>query len=131
MKCLATSSAAAILCALLVFPARAHAQENTNSSEGDKPYTLIVYGGVSTWRYFGDSLDFKFLNTKLIAAAVDRTIYSFDFGLSFEAEVGAGRRFGKDNFYELWATAGIRWTRFPWNHIVSTTLGAMLLAWIT
>lgn len=112
--------ASAIVCVLFAKLGTAAAQE------GENPNSLIIYAGASTWRYFGDSLDFKFSNTGLVAAAVDHTLYSFDFGLNIETEAGIGRRFGKDNLFELWGAVGIRWTRFPWNHTVTTTFGGMV-----
>ena len=47
-----------------------------------------------------------------------------DYGryLSFEPEVGVGRRFEDADEYELWGALYMRWNPFIWDHIVDTSI---------
>jgi hypothetical protein len=42
--------------------------------------------------------------------------------LDLEVEVGIGQRFGDMHATEGWIAAGFRWTYFPWNNYVKTTV---------
>jgi hypothetical protein len=47
-----------------------------------------------------------------------------DYGqyLSFEPEVGVGRRLGDADEYEFWGALYMRWDRFFWDHIIDTSI---------
>lgn len=47
-----------------------------------------------------------------------------DYGrfLSLEPEMGAGRRFGDADEYEIWGALYLRWNPFIWDHIVDTSI---------
>lgn len=58
----------------------------------------------------------------VVAAAVSRRLATLFDVLDVEAELGADKRFG-DMHAELgWFAADFRWTWFPWNDTVKTTL---------
>src|SRR6185295_18865552 len=42
---------------------------------------------------------------------------------SIEPELGAGKRFGQMHAAELWGALNFRWTWFPWNNYLKTSLG--------
>ncbi len=42
--------------------------------------------------------------------------------LDLEVEIGIGQRFGDMHATEGWLAAGFRWTYFPWNNYVKTTI---------
>jgi hypothetical protein len=42
--------------------------------------------------------------------------------LDLEVEIGIGQRFGVMHATEGWIAAGFRWTYFPWNNYVKTTI---------
>lgn len=57
-----------------------------------------------------------------------------DYGrfLSFEPEVGAGRRFGDADEYEFWGALYMRWNPFFWDHIVDTSVAVSIgVSWAT
>ncbi len=91
------------------------------------PYSLYVYGGVASEETFTRSWKFATTDTQLAAIGATARLFTFDFGLEIEAEIGMGRRFGQDKLWEGWVGAGLRWRDFPWNDTVITTFGVGLV----
>jgi hypothetical protein len=57
----------------------------------------------------------------IVSGSFSRRIASLLGVLDFEAELGAGQRFGDMHATEVWAAIDFRWTYFPWNDYVKTT----------
>lgn len=51
-----------------------------------------------------------------------RKIAEYGNYISFEPEVGVGKRFGDANEYEFWGALYGRWNGFPWDHIIDTSV---------
>jgi hypothetical protein len=61
-------------------------------------------------------------NAGVIAAAISRSVATL-FGLvDVEAEAGADQRLGDMHATTVWLAADFRWSRFPWNDVVATTI---------
>ena len=61
-------------------------------------------------------------NAGVVAAALSRSFATL-FGLvDVEAEVGFDQRFGDMHATTGWLAAVFRWSRFPWNNVVATTI---------
>lgn len=58
----------------------------------------------------------------IVAGAASRRIVTFFDSFDLEIEVGVGQRFGNMRETEGWAAIYGRWTNFPWNKIIYTTL---------
>lgn len=58
----------------------------------------------------------------LIAGSFSRRLVTLLDVLDIEPEVGVGQRFGDMHATELWAALVLRWTEFPWNDYVKTTI---------
>ena len=43
-------------------------------------------------------------------------------GRAFEPQIGIGKRFGDMQAVEFWGAVAFRWTAFPWNNYVKTTI---------
>ena len=92
-----------------------------------RPYAITVYGG----QVYSSNLTETFYNpgghgcadTRLRALAGSHRRLNFDWGLSFEVEGNVARRFGNDNYWEFNAALVARWSEFPWNDFVYTTIG--------
>jgi hypothetical protein len=58
----------------------------------------------------------------VIAAALSRSFAVLFGGLDLEAEAGLDQRFGDMHATTGWLAIDFRWTRFPWNDVVATTI---------
>ena len=58
----------------------------------------------------------------VIAASVSRSFATMFGGLDLEAEAGLDQRFGDMHATTGWLSVDFRWTRFPWNNVVATTI---------
>jgi hypothetical protein len=58
----------------------------------------------------------------ILATALSRRLLSI-YALDIEPEVGVAQRFGGMHETEAWAALYFRWTAFPWNDVVRTTIG--------
>ncbi len=69
--------------------------------------------------------DFEWEDSGLVGFAFSREFASLSFNdtevLGFEAELGAGQRFGDQTEAEYWAALYLRWKWFPWNDVVKTS----------
>ena len=92
-----------------------------------RPYAFTIYGGqiyssnFSETFYKPGSIDFE--DSGMVALAFSARLLDFDWGLSFEVEGNVARRFGNENFWEFNAALVARWSNFPWNDFVYTTIG--------
>ena len=55
-----------------------------------------------------------------------RKLADYGHWISFEPEVGVGRRFGDADEYEIWGALYLRWNPFFWDHIVDTSIATSL-----
>jgi hypothetical protein len=61
-------------------------------------------------------------NAGVMAAAVSRRLATLFGALDLEAEAGMDQRFGDMHATTGWLAAGFRWTSFPWNDVITTTI---------
>jgi hypothetical protein len=62
-------------------------------------------------------------NSEIVAGTFSRRLVTFWNVLSLEPEFGIGQRFGEMHATEFWGAINIRWTEFPWNHYIKTSIG--------
>lgn len=67
-----------------------------------------------TWNYEEDYI---------VGASVSRRILSFYDAIHLEPEIGIAQRFGRQHETEFWAALYIRYSAFPWNNYIYTTIG--------
>jgi hypothetical protein len=77
---------------------------------------FVKYPVIPAW-------DWRWGNAEILAATFSRRLVTFWNALNIEPEVGVGQRFGDMKAEELWGAAVIRWTAFPWNNHLKTTIG--------
>lgn len=56
------------------------------------------------------------------AATFSRRLVTFWDALSLEPEFGVGQRFGDMHATEFWGALDFRWTQFPWNNYIKTSI---------
>ena len=56
------------------------------------------------------------------AATFSRRLVTFWHALSLEPEFGVGQRFGDMHATEFWGAVDFRWTEFPWNNYIKTSI---------
>lgn len=61
-------------------------------------------------------------NSGIIAGNVSRRFLTILGALDLEAEIGVDQRFGDMHATDTWAAIDFRWTDFPWNEYVRTTI---------
>lgn len=72
-------------------------------------------GFVAPWNY-------DYLDSSLTAVTFSRRVASFGNVAQFEVEAGVAKRFGILREAELWGAIYARWTWFPWNDIIKTSI---------
>ena len=88
-------------------------------------FALTVYGGRMTDGDFGDALTGQadFIDAYVVVGALSWTFARyFEEALSFELEGQVGKWWGDQHNVEFNLPVAIRWSKFPWNHYVSTSL---------
>ncbi len=88
-------------------------------------FAVTVYGGRMTDGDFGDALTGQadFIDAYVVVGALSWTFARyFEDALSFELEGQVGKWFGDQHNVEFNLPLAIRWSKFPWNHYVSTSL---------
>lgn len=65
----------------------------------------------------------NFANSTLVSGAFNREVLVYDDLWAFETEIGAGKRFGRQDEWELWGAVYFRWKKFPWHDYLRTTVG--------
>jgi hypothetical protein len=81
-----------------------------------------VFGGLFGANRFTPPHEFDFNDDGIVAAAISRRFANFAGVIDFEAEAGVAQRFGEDTESEVWAAFYARWTYFPWNRWIRTTM---------
>ena len=88
-------------------------------------FALSVYSGRMTDGDFGDAISGKadFIDAYVVVGALSWTFARyFEDALSFELEGQIGKWWGDQHNVEFNLPVAIRWSKFPWNHYVSTSL---------
>jgi len=91
----------------------------------EEDFAVTVYGGRMTDGDFGDSLtgNADFIDAYVVVGALSWTFARyFEDALSFEIEGQVGKWWGDQHNMEFNLPVAIRWSKFPWNHYVSTSL---------
>jgi hypothetical protein len=92
----------------------------------DRPWSVTVYGGplvderfvrIVTFRARGDVE-----NSYLVTAALGREFARLGEVLRFEVEGQLGRHFGRQHHWEFNAALVARWTWFPWDRYLDTSV---------
>ncbi len=60
----------------------------------------------------------------LIAGTIGRRVATLWGVIDVEPEIGIAKRFGNMDQTEIWAAIFFRWTKFPWNDVIYTTVAA-------
>jgi len=88
-------------------------------------FALSVYSGRMTDGDFGDAISGKsdFIDAYVVVGALSWTFARyFEDALSFELEGQVGKWWGDQDNVEFNLPVAIRWSKFPWNHYVLTSL---------
>ncbi len=88
-------------------------------------FAVTVYGGRMTDGDFGDALTGQadFIDAYVVVGALSWTFARyFEDALSFELEGQVGKWWGDQHNLEFNLPLAIRWSKFPWNRYVSTSL---------
>jgi hypothetical protein len=88
-------------------------------------FALSVYSGRMTDGDFGDAISGKadFIDAYVVVGALSWTFARyFEDALSFELEGQIGKWWGDQDNVEFNLPVAIRWSKFPWNDYVSTSL---------
>jgi len=90
---------------------------------------VSVFGGpqLLTHQYdifvhFKPAWEWRFGNTDLIGGAISRRLLTLWDSLDIESEFGLAKRFGNMHTEEAWLVLYFRWTRFPWNQYLRTSI---------
>lgn len=77
---------------------------------------IFMYGDpVYPWEY-------EFASDYIITLAGSRRVATLFDVIDLEAEIGVGQRFGLESTLEVWVAGYARWTAFPWNDHVRTSI---------
>jgi hypothetical protein len=66
--------------------------------------------------------DWRFGNSDLIGGAISRRLLTLWDSLDIEFEFGIAKRFGNMHAQENWLVLNFRWTHFPWNDYLRTSI---------
>jgi hypothetical protein len=58
----------------------------------------------------------------IVDGAFSRRLVTFWHALDIEPEIGIAKRVGDMQAAEFWGAVAFRWTAFPWNHYIKTTI---------
>jgi hypothetical protein len=58
----------------------------------------------------------------IVDGEFSRRLVTFWHALDIEPQIGIGKRFGDMHAAEFWSALAFRWTAFPWNKYVTTTI---------
>jgi len=70
--------------------------------------------GPTAWNYSGGGI---------VGGAVERRIATAFDMIELDGELGTAKRYGDQTEAEFWGALYVRWTAFPWNNFIYTTLG--------
>jgi len=101
----------------------------------DQPCAGDCYGMAYAGRYVDNSMrnafaidefrwptQYDYGDSKFLGFAAGRRLATIGEALTIEPEIGLGRRFGADASTEAWAAMFLRWSWFPWNSVVRTSI---------
>ena len=101
----------------------------TKTCQGDCAFTLYAgeYLQTSLENVFGvkpyvPAGRWTWAESQLIAGAASRKLIERPGKWEIDGEIGAGKRFGELKAAEIWAALYFRWTLFPWNDWVKTSV---------
>jgi hypothetical protein len=77
---------------------------------------LVDYPPAPFWKW-------RWRDNAFVGGTISRRLVTFWGALSLEPEFGIGQRFGGMHATEFWGALNIRWTEFPWNHYIKTSIG--------
>jgi hypothetical protein len=112
-------------CLIAVFMLLSALPADSGAAEADKNYAVTVYGGRMTDGDFGDTFTGQadFVDAYVLVGAFAWTFARFyDNALSFEIEGQVGKWFGDQHNWEFNFPAAVRWSKFPWDKYVATSL---------
>ncbi|OOG25721.1 hypothetical protein B1C78_06000 [Thioalkalivibrio denitrificans] len=91
-------------------------------SESDA--AVFIYAGQWSANRFGEIVGLRsnFRSSYLAAAGASRVLHRFNEHLHLEGEINAARHWGKQHHFELNAAASLRWTTFPWDRFLNTSI---------
>jgi hypothetical protein len=70
--------------------------------------------------------DWQWGSSQLVGAAISRRLLTLWHALNIEPEFGLAKRFGGMHSDEAWLALYFRWTQFPWNPYLRTSLAVSL-----
>ncbi len=90
----------------------------------ERPWGICVYGGQWSNNRIGEILSFQtnFEKSYVWAASVSRKVMSLSDFLDVEVEFNSAFHSGLQSHMEINAACVLRWQKFPWNHLVKTSL---------
>ena len=68
--------------------------------------------------------DWDYGDINFASLTFGRKLADYGHWITFEPEVGVGRRFGDADEYEVWGALYFRWNTIFWDHIVDTSIAA-------
>lgn len=77
---------------------------------------FLTFKNTPPWKW-------SFKDSTLISGAFNREVLVYEDLWAFETELGAGKRFGRQDEWELWGAVYFRWKKFPWHDYLRTTIG--------
>jgi hypothetical protein len=77
-------------------------------------YNIFIHG-TPPW-------DWQLGNADLVGGAISRRLLTLWSSLDIEPEFGLAKRLGSMHADEAWLVLNIRWTRFPWNRYLRTSI---------
>lgn len=91
--------------------------------------TVSVFGGPQLLTHEYDIFihatppwNWRFGNASLVGGAISRRLLTLWDSLDVEPEFGIAKRFGDMHTDEAWLVLNFRWTRFPWNQYLRTSI---------
>jgi hypothetical protein len=66
--------------------------------------------------------DWKYGDSSFVSVPFSRRLLTLWNVIDIEPEVGVGKRFGNMHAIQAWAAVYLRWTRFPWNNYLRTSI---------
>lgn len=86
--------------------------------------SMFALDGVATFapEKFKPVWDWNYEKSGLVAGAVSRRLMTVLRFIDVEGEIGIGQRFGRMDETEVWSALFLRWTWFPWNSYLKTTI---------
>lgn len=98
-------------------------------TECDGNCAVTVFGGPELRTHMYNLLfhatpvwDYRYGNADVVGGAISRRLLTLWDSLDIETEFGVAKRFGDVHAEEAWLSLYFRWTRFPWNQYLRTSV---------